>query len=391
MIEAKKLDKINKGIFLVALFCTISRKYINYFLDKAVPIGGTLSYLLYLSLGLFLLQFLINKNRSKRGIIFLIISSFLFVVTGEGSILALTLMGLGMEVINEKFAIKSYFSMHVILFVGCVIFVAIFPDIGHRQEMHYRIVDGYNIARYSFGSGNPNSVLFALLPTYTAYIYLRFDKYNMWDRILIGLSLYVVYINTNSRTGLISIVAGLVVLEILKVIKVKESKIVRWILTLSPVIMTLASVGSALFLHKNKIAIKLLSSRTMYWHLYIREQGSLFNLFGNDYPATMRQQNPIDNSYIYIISILGMVTMILLLIVLCKGLSEYAKRDMKKNIIVVIVFLIFAFGENMLIDAGLNFALALLIKDVIVFDSETVNIYKYPFDLLRKINYRRKI
>jgi hypothetical protein len=74
---------------------------------------------------------------------------------------------------------------------------------------------------------------------------------------------------------------------------------------------------------------------------------------------------------------LGMVTMILLLVVSCKGLYEYSKRNMKKNIVCVIVFFVFAFGENILIDSAINFALIMLIKDVIVFNSETINIYTY--------------
>lgn len=385
MIESKKIDKINKGLFLLALFCIIVRRHIIIFIDKDVQIGAVNSLLLYGALGLFLLQFLINKQRSKKGIYFLGASIILFLFNRDGAVLALVLMALAMEHIDTRFMVKSFFSMHVILFVLGMLISMILPDIAHRPEMHYRIVDGYNSVRYSFGTGNPNSVFLALLPVYTGYIYLRFEKYNIWDRLFIIASMLVVYSGTNSRTGLISIAAGLLVVEILRKVDLKNSKVMRFLVTYSPLIITLISVLSALFLHKNKIAIKLLSSRTMYWHMYIKEYGSLFNLFGNSYSPEFKAVNPADNSYIYIIAILGMVTMVLLLLVACKGLYEYSKRDMKKNIVAVLVFFVFAFGENMLIDPALNFALVILIKDVVLFNSETVNLYTYYKDMPKDI------
>lgn len=392
MVESKKLEKINKVVFLTALFCIIFRRQIIIFIDKDVQRGIINSLLLYGALGLFLLQFLFNKNRSKTGIYLLGISGLLFLFTRDGAVLTLVLMALAIEAIDNKFVVKSFFTMHVLLFVGGMLLSIFFPDIAHRPEMHYRIVDGYNYVRYSFGTGNPNSVFLALLPVYTGYIYLRFEKYNIWDRLFILASVLVVYSGTNSRTGLISIIAGLVVVEVLRKIDLKKSKFFRIIVSYSPLIITLISVLSALFLHKNKLFIKLLSSRTMYWHMYIKEYGSMFNLFGNYYSPEFKAVNPVDNSYIYIIAILGMATMIFLLVVSCKGLYEYSKRNMKKNIVCVLVFFVFAFGENMLIDAALNFALVILIKDVIVFNSETVNIYTYYKQLPKDVvNFSKSI
>lgn len=392
MIESKKLERINKVIFLIALFCIIFRRQIIIFIDKDVQRGIINSLLLYGALGIFLLQFLLNKNRSKTGLYLLGISGLLFLFTRDGAVLTLVLMALSIETINSRFVVKSFFTMHALLFVGGMLLSIFLPDIAHRPEMHYRLVDGYNYVRYSFGTGNPNSVFLALLPVYTGYIYLRFEKYNLWDRLFIIASVLVVYSGTNSRTGLLSIVGGLVVVEILKKVDLNKSKLFKNTVIYSPLIITVVSVLSALFLHKNKLAIKLLSSRTMYWHMYIKEYGSMFNLFGNYYSPEFKTVNPVDNSYIYIIAILGMVTMILLVIVSCKGLYEYSKRDMKKNIVCVLVFFIFAFGENMLIDAALNFALVILVKDVIVFNSETVNIYTYYKQLPKDVvNFSKSI
>lgn len=391
MVESRKLDKINKCIFLVAIFCIIFRKYIQIFVDQDVALGKTTSLLLYGSMALLLLQFIINKNRSKKGLFFLIGGIALYLITRDGSILAIVLVALGMEVMTDEFSAKSYLGMHSFLFIVGMIFVAFLPDLAHREEIHYRIVDGLNYARYSFGAGNPNAVFFVLLPVYATYIFLRFKKYNILDRLVIAASLYVIYTNTGSRTGLLSIVAGLIVVEILKVVNLKESKIVKYGVTFTPIIITLISVVSSVFLYNNEILIKLLSSRTKYWHTYVQKQGKLFTLFGNDYSDAMKVQNPLDNSYIYIIAILGMVTMTILLVILCKGLYEYCKRDEKEKIVAVLIFLIFAFGENMMLEAGINFGLALIIKDMITFNSEPINIYKYPMELLKQIRNRRTV
>lgn len=391
MIESKKIDKINKGLFLLALFCIIFRKYIEIFVDKDVPLGRTSSLLLYGSMGLFLIQFLINKNRNKNGIFFLAIAGVLYVITRDGSILAMMLLALAMEVVGDRFSIKSYFSIHVLLFIGGMIFAVVYPDLAHRQEIHYRIVDGYNYARYSFGAGNPNAVFYLLLPVYAAYIFFRFKKYNIWDRLILLATMYVIYTNTDSRTGLLSIVACLLVVEILKRVDIKENKLFKSCISLFPIFITLVTVVLAVFFYNNKVLIKLLSSRTKYWHTYIQGQGKLFTLFGNDYSAAMKIENPLDSSYIYIIAMLGMVSLILILYVLSKALYEHCKNDNKEKIVVILMFLIFGFGENMLLEAAINFSLAMAIKDVMILDGENVNIYKYPFDILKSVKNRRKV
>jgi hypothetical protein len=58
---------------------------------------------------------------------------------------------------------------------------------------------------------------------------------------------------------------------------------------------------------------------------------------------------------------------------------------MKKNIVCVLMFFIFAFGENLLIDSAISFSLMMLIKDVIIFNSEEINIYTYYKQMPRDI------
>lgn len=389
MLGNKKLEKFNKLIFSIALFSIILRKYIIYFLNREIPIGGTLSYLLYIPIVLLGIQFLINKNRYKRGISFLLISLIVFLMTKDGSILVLMLMALSIEDINDKYIVKSYLNIHIIFMIVFMIFMQIMPDLAQTSEVHYRTVDGIRTARGTFGAGNPNFIFLILLPVYTAYIYLRFEKYKLLDRLIILSSLYIVYVNTYSRTGLLAIVAGLIFVEIIRFIKLKGNNLLTVLVSSSASILAIISVAVALLLNNSILANKLLSSRPIHWNVYLQQEGRVFNFFGNNYPSYIRKLHPVDNSYIYILSILGMVTLILLLILLYKGLKKYIEMDNKKNIVIVLIFIIFSFGENVLIDVALNFSLILLIKHAISYDNEKVNTYEYIQSILKNIKNRR--
>lgn len=390
MLDNINIEKLNKGFFSIALFITLIRKHIIYFFNKELLMENTLSLLLYASIGILMIQFLLNSKHSIKGLIFLIVSIILYLFTKEGSILVLTLMALSIETIDNKYVVKSYLVIHIALLIFCMVTVWLLPELGQHQQVHYRIVDGVKIARYNFGAGNPNFIFLILLPVYAAYIYLRFNEYNAFDRLLIIISLIVVYINTYSRTGLLAMIVGLLLVEIIRLIKIKEDNIFGKLISVLPFLLAIVSIATALLFKNSEIANKILSSRPIHWNVYIEQFGKIFNLFGNEYPAYIRKLHPVDNSYIYILSILGMVTLILLLLVLYTGLRQYIKLDMKKNIVVVTIFLIYSFGENVLIDVALNFTLILVIRDIIMYNSNIVNIYKIAIEIAEKYRSRRR-
>ena len=51
--------------------------------------------------------------------------------------------------------------------------------------------------------------------------------------------------------------------------------------------------------------------------------------------------------------------------------------DKKSYLTVIVIFLIYSFAENLLLEAGLSFAVVLLIKDVIMRDKREIDIYKF--------------
>lgn len=62
---------------------------------------------------------------------------------------------------------------------------------------------------------------------------------------------------------------------------------------------------------------------------------------------------------------------------LYKGIGGFIEDDKKSYLTVIVIFLIYSFAENLLLEAGLSFAVVLLIKDVIMRDKREIDIYKF--------------
>ena len=59
------------------------------------------------------------------------------------------------------------------------------------------------------------------------------------------------------------------------------------------------------------------------------------------------------------------------------GIGGFIEDDKKSYLTVIVIFLIYSFAENLLLEAGLSFAVVLLIKDVIMRDKREIDIYKF--------------
>ncbi len=62
---------------------------------------------------------------------------------------------------------------------------------------------------------------------------------------------------------------------------------------------------------------------------------------------------------------------------LYKGIGGFIEDDKKAYLTVIVIFLIYSFAENLLLEAGLSFAVVLLIKDVIMRDKREIDVYKF--------------
>ena len=83
---------------------------------------------------------------------------------------------------------------------------------------------------------------------------------------------------------------------------------------------------------------------------------------------------------------LGIVSLIFFMYLLYKGLDIFIKKEQKKYIIIVFMFLIYSLAENILLEAGYNFTIILLIKHVM---NNNQNNF-YIRDLLRQNKFIQK-
>lgn len=360
-----KSNVINKYLYTFTLFIILLRKYTISMLREDVISNRFLSILFYGSIGLLFLQFVIRKKHNFAELLIFLIASILYIFTREGSILVLILLAISIRDIEDKYVVKSYMIISVVFIIGSILLGNLMTDIAQVPEVHYRIVNGEYIPRETFGFANPNSIFLLVLPVYAAYIYLRFDKYDLFDRLILIVTTLYIYQKTMSRTGVLTIVGALIFVEILKSIDLNKYPIVATILKVIPVIFVLISILIGTVFSKVGFLNKLLASRPLHWKTYLVESGNMFTLFGNKFSHEMKMVHPLDSSYIYIVAVLGLVSLIFFMYLLYKGLNIFIKRNDKKYIAIVMMFLVYALAENILLEAGYNFTIVLLIKHVI--------------------------
>lgn len=256
--------------------------------------------------------------------------------------------------ISSKYIVKTYLYLTAIFFLGTIL-LNTFKIIPNSADVHFR----NNSIRHDFGLGNPNAPFLAALPLYAGYIYLRFDKYDNIDRLLLISISLLIYSQTFSRTGLITIFAILTFVEVVKRVDITKNKYTRFILSYLPILIVAFSFFTAKFLNF-RFFNKLLSERPKLWDIYTGH----IKLFRNPDYFVLRENYPLDNAYIFSFVLYGIVFTVLLLLVYTYFMRQSAIKNNGKVLAICSLFLIYAYGENMLLNPHLNFTLILAIASI---------------------------
>lgn len=370
---SKKID-LQKIFISISLTFIILRRYLISFVNPDVDINSLKSILFYSSILILVLFFILEKNKNITEILLVGICGLLYVINREGAILLIVLLAVASKHIDDNYIVKNYLLISVILLVASIALFNIFPGLESNQEVHYRYIKKTDslVPRLDYGLGNPNAAFYHMITIYGAYIFLRFKKYNKWDRLILFGSSIFVYLNTYSRTGFFTILAGLILVEIVRLIDIKKVKILEILIKISPIILTILSLILGIIFNKNYALNRFLASRPKYWHVYLMEEGSFFRLFGNKYSYIVKSSNPLDNSYVYIISMLGVVSFILFAYLMYKGMQSLIQKNKKQHLVVVLMFLVYSFAENLLLEAAFSFGVVLLIKEIIINDNTNI-------------------
>ncbi len=376
---------LSKSLFVITLFMILLRKYMISILRTDIPIDHVTSLLFYGSIGLLFLQFVFLKKHNLTEIAIFITSCVLYVFTKEGSILVLSLLAISIRYIEDKYVVKTYIIMTLCFTVGCMLMGNLMNDIAQVPQIHYRFTRGDYIVRETFGFVNPNSVFLFLLPIFAGYIYLRYDKYNMVDRILLFAITYFIYYKTMSRTGFITILGALVFVDAVKLLDFKRHPKIAKSIKFLPIVFLIGSVAVGTVFSNVKLLSKALASRPIHWNTYLVKEGNIFTLFGNSYSDILKSNHPLDSSYVYIVAMLGIASLIFFMYLLYRGLDIFINKNEKKYIIIVFMFLIYGLAENTLLEAGYNFTIILLIKHIMNNNPKDFSIG----DLFNKNNFRK--
>lgn len=381
MLERLEKFHIKEILFTLALIAIISRKYIMTFANRVVDTGPLGSLLFYGSMGILGLMFFMDFKKNITEIILVLISSIIYVFNGEGAILVLVLLAIAGKKICDKYIAKNYLIISTILLIITLIVFNAFPWLQTNSEVHYKYIKLLNtfIPRLDFGLGNPNFLYLFMVPIYVAYIFLRFKNYNNIDRIIMFGSVLFIYAITYSRTGCYSLLGGLIFVEIMKRIDIQNNKILSNLFKITPILLTIISVAIGTILTDNVLLNKLLSSRPKLWNVYLHQEGNFLALFGNKYSKTTIALNALDSSYVYILCTLGIIGCAFLMFLLYHGIDSFIKKSKKEYLVVVFIFLMYGFTENMLVNSAFSFGMVLLVKELILEDK-----FRFIFDKIRR-------
>ncbi|TQQ83939.1 polysaccharide polymerase [Peptacetobacter hominis] len=383
-----KYNTIQKILFTITVFVILTRKYTISMVKEYLVPDNIMSILFYLSILLPGIIILLKKKHSLKEVVIIFFSLVLYFFTKEGSILRIVLLAASVIDIDDEYVIKIYMIASVIFVVMSILSGNMLDEFVKQPEIHYRFTNGRFVFRETFGFANPNSVFLFTLPIYAAYIFLRFEKYNWIDRgILFATTIYI-YMNTMSRTGLITALMALIIVDILRYIDLQKQKIYGIIIKVTPILFAVGSVLVGTVFSNISILNDVLASRPMHWNAYLIEEGNILTLFGNKYSDLVKEIHPLDSSYIYIIAVLGLCSFVFFMYLLYKGLDEFIKKDNKKYIAIVMMFLVYSIAENILLEAGYNFTIILLIKYVMKSSENEMSILEMITYLKNKIKRR---
>lgn len=368
-ILKRKNNNLDKILFSFTLFVILLRRYMIFNLEPTTFVNKSTSLLFYGSIALLMFQFILIKKHSITEIAIFLAACGLYVFTREGAILVLILLAITIKDIDDKYVVKNYLIINALFIIAFILIGNFLPDLIKISDTHYRFKDGIYIVRNCFGLHNPNLVFFYSIGVYAAYIFLRFDKYNMVDRAILLFVTLFIYKITMSRTGLLTMIAALFLVDILKYLDLKKYKKISFLVKISPILLLIMSVGIGLLFSKNELFNNILASRPKYWNIYLTQEGNFLSLFGNVYSAEIKQANPLDNSYVYLTVMLGLVSVVFFMFLLYKGLDILIKKNENKYIAAIAMFLVYSFAENILFEAGFNFGIVFLIKYIILDDT----------------------
>ncbi len=279
----KKISVLNCLYFLI-IFISISFQYLEMLFN--IP---QLYFVFLIGITFVVALFCgFSKIMKKKIVIKIFIIGFLCLIlsflTGLLHFIIPFLLAIVFVKKESKILIKHYFIASLV----CFSLVLLFSFVGVLEsDIYYRLYDGEYVLRNSLGFSGVNAVFIHFFPIVISYIYL-YGLNKISFGFILGISL-VLYNFTHTRTGLLTLLITISLLNFKKVIKVIEKINFKYLM----IVFFIGSVLLALFFGEiGNILNDATSNRFLYWNDYLSgiNFGSIMSSNIVDYP--------VDNLYL---------------------------------------------------------------------------------------------
>lgn len=352
----KKLENVIKGQFLnkniknkllaLLIFFIVARYQttsLNYTIYKVCMImTGIIALILILDS--------ITKYKPIHYIIFGVLTLQMLIIRNP-NLLYVYFLSLAFIDCDMLYVVKVYM-------ISNVIFFAIYMTMNVTGIRETEFVKGRN----DFGYGNPNSAFIAMFTIWISYLYCKFDELEFVDIAIMLFFALLMYKQTNTRTGIITVFAITVIIPIIKIFRM-DSKFMKIAIPSIPILISLLSLIIAFVFKENTFLNDVLSSRPLYWNKYLTHPVSGLTLFGH--PSDVKEylfvpKLPFDSGYLTLMYTFGIVGFVIFIVLYSYTIYKLCLENRKRDIIFIIAIQVYAFAESMYTDIATNLAIVLI-------------------------------
>lgn len=328
----------------ILVFLIVTKYYANMlFLDTSIPVAKICMALS----GVFALILIVNNIRNYNifHLLVLVLLGVQFIITRNKSIIYAYILALSLVNLDMKKIIKTYIITNIVFF-AIYLTLNIF-DIKPTTFVH---------DRNDFGFGNPNGAFISFFTIWASYLYLKFDNLEKKDIGLLIIFPIVVYSQTNTRTGFITIAGAMILAFLLEKIDVRK-KAYKYFFTLVPGILSVLSLVVAYGFHNSEKLNRWLSHRPLYWYKYLVNDQYGLNLMGyndNIRDIVFSPRLPLDSGYILTLYNSGIIVFLLIILLYSYAIYQLCSEGKKAEVTLILSILAYAFAESIILDLGTN-------------------------------------
>lgn len=340
--------KITKSEFLILLFIIP----ITFCKSIGLSSNNKIYYTIFIY-GVFLAIVKLFKDKfSKKQFIgftsIMLIGMLNFILERQTVVLFTAIILCSMKDIKVYKIMKYMFWIRLVAFIGIIV-LTISGILENNYLLFYR--DGEYIKRYSFIFGHPNLAHSSFTIIIILGIYIYYNKLNIINVAIIEIINYIMYNFTYSRTGFLIcsiFVAFALVYKNSKILKKFCYKNIKYFL----IILILITIISGILYSKSDILKKLdnvLTGRIGYISLLVNNYS--IPVVGSDKYNSIAM---IDNGYISLLYEGGVLATIWYIYYYSRTSKLLIKNNMEKEILVMIIFMIYSMTESFYMNIIMN-------------------------------------